>query len=717
MKKTTGILTVVLMVVLSLGYFIYRDDTVMKQVFKEFDTTVNIVSNPEQIKQNIETIQVLAQANDLIFVKQVSPPKDSPYAKQEIYFYVSGQGLGPSEKSSQDQPGLGQFDAEHLSTLLTRKKLQARPFAEINPEDFNGDYQVKGKADRVQDFVDQLNQKTSLAIQANIDPNFSQVSQYTVKQAFIYGLSVFVLAASLIFCFIMYNSTLSKEISVVNLLGYNKAEFSPHKSAFLLLGPSLLSLFLSTLLLYFFSQSKSLLRFILAVKDFYLFFTIIVGLLFGLECILLMWKVQKSKTLLWLKGMRTYHSKLFLFAKTASLTLVLYLLTLSVFGLANYLRMQPYLASWDKAQAYGNIACSWPTSYEENDQKFQSQILPNLNDLWDQLDDQGAILFESPNMTELNSQLREDQDYLNSLPFNGKYAYINQNYLDVSSLLDDKGQVLKDYEMKDKAWTIFVPESLDVTEEDRRAIRQDHFDQVLDKEAITEDYVFIQDKQEVFSFDSRQKISEGNLRDYVFIMVQGSELDPAFSIKLPSLVNASFHPYLTQPQQAYQSLKETIDQTKASPYILYVSNIFNDMTYRIEEYKIESFIYLFAFILALFILFSVLAIDRDNYFYSQGQRIEVLRLLGYPQVAIHKRKLVQNFLLYGLSIMALSVFLLASDYLASYGLYSPEGGWLNQFFPILNLLVTLCLYLSFLLEYRSWKKRESRMVEGLKEGT
>lgn len=48
--------------------------------------------------------------------------------------------------------------------------------------------------------------------------------------------------------------------------------------------------------------------------------------------------------------------------------------------------------------------------------------------------------------------------------------------------------------------------------------------------------------------------------NYALIMVNGKELVPTGEIKLPSLVNGKFHPYISNPTKCYEYLKPVIQK-------------------------------------------------------------------------------------------------------------------------------------------------------------
>ncbi|HEK9616244.1 TPA: hypothetical protein SU429_002078, partial [Streptococcus equi subsp. equi] len=107
-----------------------------------------------------------------------------------------------------------------------------------------------------------------------------------------------------------------------------------------------------------------------------------------------------------------------------SIVMVLYLAIVSILGLTDYLSMRQYIPTWESSKYYANMACAWSWSYEKDDDKFHEIVIPKLNNLWNSLDDSGAILFNAPNVRK--EGMNDDEEYLNQQPFQGNYAYVNK---------------------------------------------------------------------------------------------------------------------------------------------------------------------------------------------------------------------------------------------------------------------------------------------------
>ena len=88
MKKTVGILAILLIIVIGIGKFFYSDGMFLNIFIKEFNTTVNIVTKPEIADKTIIELQKIANKNDLSFIKEEYIHKNSRFDKQKIKIYI-----------------------------------------------------------------------------------------------------------------------------------------------------------------------------------------------------------------------------------------------------------------------------------------------------------------------------------------------------------------------------------------------------------------------------------------------------------------------------------------------------------------------------------------------------------------------------------------------------------------------------------------------------
>ena len=199
-------------------------------------------------------------------------------------------------------------------------------------------------------------------------------------------------------------------------------------------------------------------------------------------------------------------------------------------------------------------------------------------------------------------------------------------------------------------------------------------------------------------------------------MVNGKELDPTGSIKLPSLVNGKFHPYISSNYNGYDKLQRIIENTESKPYVLYITSVYDEVVSKIELFRIESFIYMIGLLLSLLILGALLEIDKESYFYNQGQRIDVSRLLGYDFLTIHKKKILQNLASYLVSIIILMLILNLTTNFSQYGFFTPRDGW-GEIEIIISLVISfICIAMCFIVEINKLKKIDKSIGTRLKEG-
>lgn len=718
MKKVIGLLTFLLVFVVGLGFFYSNDSRFMEFFIREFNTTVNITTKPQNVENNILEIQKIAKKNKISFIKEVYIPKNSLKEKQKINIFIYLNDARWFKKSFknidivEDDNGINKFKNVTKNSLLTSKKIDFIDYSKINDYTFNGDYHIKGSPSDVLEFMNELNNRQDLGIDAIVDKSFTVASEVTQKQAILYVMLILVIIFALLFSFVIYNSSLSKEISIISLLGHDKLSFCYKKAMNLLAIPILISWLGMFSFLFYLTNPDSIIGFLISIKPILLLLGLIGFTLILFYFLMLYFRVKNVSTISWLKGYKKRYKISPVIFKVISFSVVLYLFVVTVFGLSDYVTSTSYFDAWEKSKNYANIACAWPWTYVENDDKFEKIVVPKLNNLWDELDSKGAILFFAPNI-----QYENDDEYLNSQAFRGRYAYINENYLELNSLFDEQDKPLDKYSSNSNEWIIFVPENILITEHDRQNIRKSHiFNCTNKKDNVSEKYIKIKGKQHAFTFDCQQKINRPAKLNYVLIMVNGKELAPTGEIKISSLVNGKFHPYISNPNKCYEYLKPVIQKTGSSPYILYVTSVYDEVIEKIEMYKTETIIYLLGFLLSVLVLFVTIKIDEESYFYNYGQRIYVSRLLGYDFKSIHKSKIIQIIVGFIVSVIICFMIILFTIYFRSFGFFEPRDGWSLRKLVICLIMSIISIIICFIYEIINVKKNEKSLVRKIKEG-
>ena len=523
---------------------------------------------------------------------------------------------------------------------------------------------------------------------------------------------ILVIIFALLFSFVIYNSSLSKEISIISLLGHNKLKFCYKKAVDLLAIPILISWIGMFGVLVYLTNPDSMIGFLISIKPIFLLLGVIGFSLILFYFFMLYFRVKNVSTISWLKGYKKRYKMSPVIFKVISFSIVLYLFVVTVFGLSDYITSTSYFDAWEKSKNYANLACAWPWTYVENDDKFEKIVVPKLNNLWDELDSNGAILFFAPNI-----QYENDDEYLNKQAFKGRYAYINKNYVEINNLVDSQNNPLTTHTPNSDEWIVFVPENITITEFDKQNIRKSHiFNCTNKKDNVSEKYIKIKGKQHAFTFDCQQKINRPAKLNYVLIMVKGKELAPTGEIKISSLVNGKFHPYISNPNKCYEYLKPVIEKTESSPYILYVTSVYDEVVEKIEMYKTETIIYLLGFLLSVLVLFVTIKIDEESYFYNYGQKIYVSRLLGYDFKSIHKSKIIQIIVGFIISVIICYMIILFTIYFRNFEFFEPRDGWSLRKLLICLIMSIISIIICFIYEIINVKNNEKSLVRKIKEG-
>ena len=291
MKRIIGLLTVLLVAMISLGSFLEKDSVFLNVFLKNFNTTITIVSKQEATHNTIQKLQELAKKNNISFIKEEYVPKNSRYEAQKVKIHIYLDDIAWFKKSFktisvvENKNGSNAFQDADSINLLTSKKVVLSPFENISKEKVTGDYHIKGLEKDIQQFVDEINQNKVVKTEAVFNKDFIVSSDLTQKQAVLYIIMLFILFISIVFCNFIYNGMLSKELSISVLLGYNKLSLSFKKTFNLLIMPLIIGAGLATGIINYLVKPNNFFGFLVSMKSIFLLmiFTAVVIFLIEIE--------------------------------------------------------------------------------------------------------------------------------------------------------------------------------------------------------------------------------------------------------------------------------------------------------------------------------------------------------------------------------------------------------------------------------------------------
>lgn len=378
MKNIIGLLCVLILFLVGMLQFLNSNGILLDQFLDKFDATVNIVSKPENARKNIVNVQKVAKKHNLSFIKDTYVPKNNEkeQAKVNVFVFLHDAEWFKSEfrniSLTESHRGLNKFGRSDSFTLLTTKKVNLKPFEKINNNYSSGDYHLKGSSNDIDEFIDTLN-RGGFGIQAKQVYDFSLPSDYTQAQFFMCMTILSILIVALLFCCIVYNSFLSREFAVSALLGHNKLRFCLKKVVSLTFIPFPVSFVALNITLYVLTGSGNFFRYIYAVKTLYPASAIVMALIFAMEFVLLLFKVSGLRPVYVLKGYGKTYGKLTAVFKILSIATVLYMSVITLFSAYQYLHLKPNIDKWNNSKNYVDIYCTWPSTYERDDEKLQKK--------------------------------------------------------------------------------------------------------------------------------------------------------------------------------------------------------------------------------------------------------------------------------------------------------------------------------------------------------
>lgn len=709
---------VILLVTVAFGVSYNQDDMFLKTFTNEFDTTINIVSSPARTQNNRTKLQELAQKHNMSFIKVRRIPRNQRNERQQISIFVYLNDAAWFEKAfpnisfQKNIHGTNEFKNAKGATFLTLKEVKLLSFSKINSNNFNGDYYFHGTKEDTEAFLQELSGDENLGIQATVDSSVAVASDTTENQLFLYLTILAIMVAAILFCYAIYNGQLTKEVAVAGLIGWKSTHFAATKAAKLVLPPLLIAVPIISGALMYVAQPQTVRGFLSATKSVYLMTGSAAAFFFLLEFAIIVWKFKRNRITLSLKGKRPNREKLANGMKVVICAGTLLMAAITIAGFQDFKEVEQHIPEWRKTANYVNISCGWPWTYVEDDDKFNEVVVPKLNRLWNELDREGAILFFAPNAEKEGVPGESDA----AEPFGGRYAYVNKNYMEFASPAAPDDKKLDIPSLRDNEWLILYPEHNKPTKSDIEKIKETQRDESNRKKGLSVKLVPIKDSQSFMTCDSSMRLEEAWLQDYTLILVDGGSLKPTGSIKLPSLVNGYFHPHVKNSTNAYGELKRTITQAQANPYVLWISSVYDDVMFQIEEIRTEAAVNAIAFMLLLMIIAFVVKIDVESYLYHHGRRLDVSYLLGYGFMSVHRKRLLKSGIAYGISFVIFIGMLKVYPVMNFLSLYTPRAGWTMGKIENAAMAGLAVLSICFIGEIIKLGRNRNNIGERLKEG-
>ena len=124
-----------------------------------------------------------------------------------------------------------------------------------------------------------------------VNQDFIVSSEFTQKQAYLYMLTIFIIFVATVFCLIIYNGMLSKELSISILLGYDKLTLAISKVLNILAIPAIVGLVLTIGIIGYLVAPSDILGFMISMKTILILVAFIIGGLISIEFILIYLKL------------------------------------------------------------------------------------------------------------------------------------------------------------------------------------------------------------------------------------------------------------------------------------------------------------------------------------------------------------------------------------------------------------------------------------------
>lgn len=682
------------------------DDDFINIYKGKYDKQINITLT-RNTKEELKLILESAKDKNLILSKITSNFKEDKEKKtMDIYLYPI------DSKWFEKNISFLEID-KNETTYLTRCKVKFKDMKDIETFAISGDYQVAGSNQDIDGFMDELNNYENINV-VHIEKNITSYLDFTTVINI--RILLFIFLIMFMMTMVIYNGKLSKEIAVRSLLGHSEIIFALVSSFKLIIYPIVISTTLIMAILYIWIDKSDIHFFVSSIIEI-LLFNIILYLLVGIiQTVSVFIRLRKINIVRQLKGYK--HNLKYIFSLGKVLTLILASLVLcsSLFSIVDYISLKPHLEDWKEGNKYGSMLCTWSVEYMQDSNKFENQVVPVLDKVWNDIDDNNGVLFFAPNLNMEREKGFNEIDK-NEI-FQGKYAFINQNYLDKFVILDER----KKHELEnidEGEWVVLIPENLEIKEEDKARINSNHKWNTANGIAeIRERYIKIKGGQRFITLDSNSRLDEARVEDYILILIKGKELEADRDIKLPSLINGKLHPTIKDSSSESDDgtdIRNIVENNKASEYVKSIENVYDSVEGEINEILLSFIVNLIALIISLLSLLLIIIIERNRYIFFKGQYIDVSLMLGHTFIEIHRKEILSKLKTYIISFILFVCSLVFITNSIPDIIYTPREE-LGLVFVFVSLVIAVILFLAlWLLELILMNRMNFSISQRLKE--
>lgn len=716
MKKIIKFLIAITLILSSLTYFFYVDSNQAIGKFPDFDKFINLVNYEDKdIRKEIEKY---ALKNNINLVKFDNKIRYDIKDKMDVNAYLFLADYSRFTENHRDliikenPKGVNKFECVKENNFLSRNNIDIIKFEDLNTDNISGDYAVSGNNEDLDKFIEDLSDFADI----KKTPDYMSVSNITMKEFFL-GLVVnFIIIFATLFAIVIYNRSLTKEISVSLLFGYSDIKLALGKTINILMPSFILAIVIDWIIFFKLTNPDSIGGFLLSMNPIYKFVAAFTLVIFILEFFLLFFKTSKEEPILIIKGQRKTSAKLLFPFKMIFAAFICYMFFISIFSAKDYLYVKNYLNDWRFSKYYANISVGLPWQYviDKDQSKYEKLFTKPTTNLAYELIDKGAVIFTNP--YEEKEALNFTDDIFTEYRLNnGKFAYINSNYIKKFDILDANGRKISDDIAKNE-WKILVPENIKLNNNDLDYIKRKHLEHTdFKEEGLKRTFIKIKTNQKLAKLDSQAKIDEPFAYDYILILINEDSLRKNDDLLSYFLVNGYLHPYLENKDVSLKELKKFINKNPASKYVLWIESTFNYVNYQVNKYKIEMLIYIFGTILFFVIYSLIIILDKNNYYLNHGEELAVKSLFGYEFKDIHKKKINDTAISYLFSLIIFYIIINFTNRYNYFGFFTPRNDRSNADILIGLALSFILLLGLYLIELKILKDNDKLTIK-LKEG-
>lgn len=610
-----------------------------------FNATIYLETKADQ-ENSIKTLKSIADQYDLTIAK-IIPNHDST---TDIFIYSHNNKYIDnflfSNRFVKNKEHLGE-----ITLTFYNKGIFIRPLDDLKNLGADGKYTLHiNEPFHLESLLKKINSDYSSVLTMYPNQNLKNTFTTSVDQVkYFYGvILIIIIFATLLTSFLYDIRSRKKEIAVKNLFGYKDSAIFYDIFRSKAIQPIVFSLLLSELIAIAFfvfykniKNAETFKYFLTGSLKFAIIFAIVLIFVFSVVLLVnIMGKSKKVKMVSYIKGMVDSRNILSILVKMGSTLLIIVSFSLSIVSWNFVNEKNEAIDKWEETKDYYSLNIYVP-QYIFHDKKNSAEFELIHRAIWSFLNDKKGIMF-----SKVTNKINQNLVLINGVEKDIPFAYINENYLHKNLVFDESdNRIISVNDSDNNSITLLVPLQYKPYEEElRQVLHKKHvFDKYISEDIInerigksdstdlskknlnnpdiTETFVYIKDKQKLFSYTAGGDF----ITDGIYALVNGENM--GLNVYTPAL--SKIYVNTVNIDKLNRETKLLFSGLGYGEVDADFNSVYRQNSEDIRFFKNVMMFSVLVFVLSfVFLIFSLL-FYLEVYFMNNKKRIAIKSFLGY----------------------------------------------------------------------------------------